>query len=138
MRISDWSSDVCSSDLRPGQETPRPGRSPPNALYPWGKKQEGAAISTKGGRQGSTGGNPMKKCLQGLALAVAAGVALGGGAAAAAGLKIGMITTLSGGGSGLGIDVRAGFMLALKPAGAVGVEVRIADDAKRPERGRAA
>src|SRR3546814_20873378 len=82
MRISDWSSDVCSSDLRPGQETPRPGRSPPNALYPWGKKQEGAAISTKGGRQGSTGGNPVKKCLQGLALAVAAGVALGGGAAA--------------------------------------------------------
>src|SRR3546814_6910836 len=86
MRISDWSSDVCSSDL----ETPRPGRSPPNALYPWGKKQEGAAISTKGGRQGSTGGNPMKKCLQGLALAVAAGVALGGGAAAAEGLKTGM------------------------------------------------
>ena len=29
-------------------------------------------------------------------------------------LKVGMITTLSGGGSGLGIDVRDGFMLAVK------------------------
>src|SRR3546814_5584690 len=90
------------------------------------------SISTKGGRQGSTGGNPMKKCLQGLALAVAAGVALGGGAAAAEGLKIGMITTLSGGGSGLGIDVRDGFMLALKQSGEVGVEVLIEDDAQKP------
>ncbi|HEY9537171.1 MAG TPA: ABC transporter substrate-binding protein [Kiloniellaceae bacterium] len=75
----------------------------------------------------------MKKCLQGLALAVAAGVALGGGAAAAEGLKIGMITTLSGGGSGLGIDVRDGFMLALKQSGEVGVEVLIEDDAQKPD-----
>ena len=29
-------------------------------------------------------------------------------------VKVGMITTLSGGGSGLGIDVRDGFMLAVK------------------------
>ena len=29
-------------------------------------------------------------------------------------VKVGMITTLSGGGSGLGIDVRDGFMLAIK------------------------
>ena len=29
-------------------------------------------------------------------------------------IKVGMITTLSGGGSGLGIDVRDGFMLAVK------------------------
>ena len=29
-------------------------------------------------------------------------------------LKVGMITTLSGGGSGLGIDVRDGFMLAVR------------------------
>ena len=28
-------------------------------------------------------------------------------------VKVGMITTLSGGGSGLGIDVRDGFMLAV-------------------------
>jgi branched-chain amino acid transport system substrate-binding protein len=76
----------------------------------------------------------MKKSLQGLALAVAAGVALGcGPAAAAEGLKIGMITTLSGGGSGLGIDVRDGFMLALKQSGAEGVEVLIEDDAQKPD-----
>ena len=29
-------------------------------------------------------------------------------------IKVGMITTLSGGGSGLGIDVRDGFLLAVK------------------------
>ncbi len=29
-------------------------------------------------------------------------------------VKVGMITTLSGGGAGLGIDVRDGFMLAVK------------------------
>ena len=29
-------------------------------------------------------------------------------------VKVGMITTLSGGGAGLGIDVRDGFMLAIK------------------------
>ena len=32
----------------------------------------------------------------------------------AEGLKVGMITTLSGGGAGLGIDVRDGFMLAVE------------------------
>ena len=32
-------------------------------------------------------------------------------------VKVGMITTLSGGGAGLGIDVRDGFMLAAKMAG---------------------
>jgi branched-chain amino acid transport system substrate-binding protein len=36
---------------------------------------------------------------------------------AVAEVKVGMITTLSGGGAGLGIDVRDGFMLALKMAG---------------------
>ena len=32
-------------------------------------------------------------------------------------VKVGMITTLSGGGAGLGIDVRDGFLLAAKMAG---------------------
>ena len=41
----------------------------------------------------------------------------------AAPVKVGMITTLSGGGAGLGIDVRDGFMLALKQAGDAGAEV---------------
>ena len=50
-------------------------------------------------------------------------------------VKIGMITTLSGGGSGLGIDARDGFLLALKLAGeaADNIEVVVADDAQRPE-----
>ena len=42
---------------------------------------------------------------------------------AAAPVKVGMITTLSGGGAGLGIDARDGFMLALKQAGDAGAEI---------------
>jgi branched-chain amino acid transport system substrate-binding protein len=75
----------------------------------------------------------MRKALQGLALGLAAGVALGCGPAAAEGLKIGMITTLSGGGSSLGIDVRDGFLLALKQSGETGIEVLVEDDAQKPD-----
>lgn len=75
----------------------------------------------------------MKKSLKGLAFGLAAGAALCAGAVQAADLKIGMITTLSGGGSGLGIDVRDGFMLALKQSGETGVEVLIEDDAQKPD-----
>ncbi|WP_119274857.1 ABC transporter substrate-binding protein [Taklimakanibacter deserti] len=55
------------------------------------------------------------------------------GAASAEPVKIGMITTLSGGGAGLGVDVRDGFMLALKQSGNKDVEVVIEDDAQKPE-----
>ncbi|MFU0505437.1 ABC transporter substrate-binding protein [Pseudaminobacter sp. NGMCC 1.201702] len=55
------------------------------------------------------------------------------GAAFAEPVKIGMITTLSGGGAGLGIDARDGFMLALKNAGAADIEVVTEDDAQKPE-----
>ncbi|SPH19487.1 Leucine-, isoleucine-, valine-, threonine-, and alanine-binding protein [Ascidiaceihabitans donghaensis] len=48
-------------------------------------------------------------------------------------LKVGMITTLSGGGAGLGIDVRDGFMLAMKQAGDTGIEVVIEDDQRKPD-----
>jgi branched-chain amino acid transport system substrate-binding protein len=50
-------------------------------------------------------------------------------------MKVGMITTLSGGGAGLGIDVRDGFLLALKQAGDAGaaVEVVIEDDQQKPD-----
>jgi branched-chain amino acid transport system substrate-binding protein len=48
-------------------------------------------------------------------------------------VKVGMITTLSGGGAGLGIDVRDGFMLALKQAGNKDIEVVVEDDAMKPE-----
>ena len=55
--------------------------------------------------------------------------------AAAEPIKIGMITTLSGGGAGLGIDVRDGFMLALAQAGdaASEIEVVVEDDQQKPE-----
>ena len=46
-------------------------------------------------------------------------------------LKVGMITTLSGGGSGLGIDVRDGFMLAIK--GNKNIEVIVEDDQRKPD-----
>ncbi|KQT44602.1 ABC transporter substrate-binding protein [Aureimonas sp. Leaf454] len=54
-------------------------------------------------------------------------------AASAETLKIGMITTLSGPGAGLGIDTRDGFLLAVKQSGAGDVEVLVEDDAQKPE-----
>lgn len=61
----------------------------------------------------------------------ACAVALAGPAIAAP--KIGMITTLSGGGAGLGVDARDGFMLAIELAGKDEIEVVIEDDAQKPE-----
>ena len=49
-------------------------------------------------------------------LALSTAIALGA-SGAMADTKIGMITTLSGGGAGLGIDVRDGFMLAIAQSG---------------------
>ncbi len=53
--------------------------------------------------------------------------------AAAADVKVGMITTLSGGGASLGIDTRDGFMLAIDAAGRDDVEVVIEDDQRKPD-----
>ena len=81
--------------------------------------------------------NSMKGLALGLSLLSGAAfglsaVGLGAvGPAAAADLKIGMITTLSGGGSGLGIDVRDGFLLATKGSNAL--EVVIEDDQRKPD-----
>lgn len=49
------------------------------------------------------------------------------------GVKVGMITTLSGGGAGLGIDVRDGFMLAITQSGRDDIEVVIEDDQRKPD-----
>lgn len=72
-----------------------------------------------------------------LAAAAAALIGLMTAPAMADGVKIGMITTLSGGGSGLGIDIRDGFELALKQGGGklggIEVEVITQDDARKPE-----
>ena len=48
-------------------------------------------------------------------------------------VTVGMITTLTGGGAGLGIDVRDGFMLAVKQAGNKDLNVFIEDDQRKPD-----
>ena len=53
--------------------------------------------------------------------------------AQAADLKVGFLSTLSGGGAGLGVDIRDGFLLALEQAGAENVEVVVEDDQRKPE-----
>lgn len=53
-------------------------------------------------------------------------------ALSAAPLKVGMITTLTGGGASLGIDIRDGFMLAVKQANNPDLSVIIEDDARKP------
>ena len=72
-----------------------------------------------------------------LAAATVAVIGLMAAPALAEGVKVGMITTLSGGGSGLGIDIRDGFELALKQGGGklggIDVEVITQDDARKPE-----
>lgn len=47
--------------------------------------------------------------------------------------KVGMITTLSGGGASLGIDVRDGFELALQQSGRDDVELIVVDDQRKPD-----
>ncbi|ATX67192.1 ABC transporter substrate-binding protein [Roseinatronobacter bogoriensis] len=55
------------------------------------------------------------------------------GTAQAETVTVGMITTLSGGGAGLGVDVRDGFQLALDMAGEHSIRLVVEDDAQRPE-----
>ena len=66
-----------------------------------------------------------------LMLATAAAALAAGGAMAD--VKVGMITTLSGGGASLGIDTRDGFMLAMEEANRNDVEVVIEDDQRKPD-----
>ncbi len=68
-----------------------------------------------------------------LALMATTAIFAAGSAMAEGKVKVGMITTLSGGGAGLGIDARDGFMLALKLSGTDDVEVVIEDDQQKPE-----
>jgi branched-chain amino acid transport system substrate-binding protein len=69
--------------------------------------------------------------------ALLAGALVASAGAQAEPVKIGMITTLSGGGSSLGIDVRDGFMLALNEGGGMlggqEVELLVEDDAMKPD-----
>ncbi|NWN82860.1 MAG: ABC transporter substrate-binding protein [Halomonas sp.] len=68
----------------------------------------------------------------GLGLLLATGIAT----AHAEEVKIGMITTLSGGGSHLGVDVRDAFMLAIEQSGRDDIEVLVKDDARKPDLAR--
>ena len=68
-----------------------------------------------------------------IAAASLAALATGATGVSAEGVKVGMITTLSGGGAGLGIDVRDGFMLAVNQAGRSDLEVVIEDDQRKPD-----
>jgi len=65
--------------------------------------------------------------------ATASVLAMLSGVAMADPVKVGMITTLSGGGAGLGIDVRDGFLLAVKQAGNADLEVIVEDDQRKPD-----
>jgi len=65
--------------------------------------------------------------------AALAALVLGASGAAAQDVTVGMITTLSGGGAGLGVDVRDGFQLALDQAGNDNLRLVVEDDAQRPE-----
>ena len=68
-----------------------------------------------------------------LGVAAAALLAGAAGPIAAEPVKIGIITTLSGGGAGLGIDVRDAFELAISRSGNSDIELVIEDDAQKPE-----
>lgn len=48
-------------------------------------------------------------------------------------IKVGMITTLSGGGAGLGLDVRDGFLLAVAQSGRDDIELVVEDDQQKPD-----
>ena len=68
------------------------------------------------------------------AITLAAALAtLSAPAAIADPVKVGMITTLSGGGASLGTAIRDGFMLAVKQSGTDNLEVIIEDDQRKPD-----
>jgi branched-chain amino acid transport system substrate-binding protein len=74
----------------------------------------------------------MRKLIAASAIALATGLS---GPAFAEPVKVGLITTLSGGGAGLGVDARDGFLLALKNAGDAASEIEVVteDDGQKPE-----
>lgn len=73
-------------------------------------------------------------------VALAAVAALSAPAFAADNVKVGLLSTLSGPGAGLGIDIRDGFQLAVKlnggKLGGLPAEVVVADDQASPDVGR--
>ena len=72
----------------------------------------------------------MKEIAARIALAT---LVTGASLTAIADTKVGMITTLSGGGAGLGIDVRDGFLLAIERSGRDDIDVIVEDDQRKPD-----
>ena len=68
---------------------------------------------------------------------IAAALLLAAPAFAADSVKVGFMSTLSGPGAGLGVDIRDGFNLAMKhlngKLGALPAEIIVADDQQKPE-----
>lgn len=79
----------------------------------------------------------MHASLRFLTAAVAAACLSAGAAQAADTVKVGLLTTLSGPGAALGIDIRDGFELAVKQAGGtlggLKADVIVADDQLSPD-----
>lgn len=76
----------------------------------------------------------MAKIFKALALsALTTGLASGAIADAHGPVKVGLISTLSGGGAALGLDVRDGFMLAIEQSGRDDINVVIEDDQRKPD-----
>ncbi len=77
----------------------------------------------------------MRKTIRMIVTSLTAALLIGIPATLAAQVKIGMITTLSGGGSALGVDVRDGFKLAVDQGGGklggTAVELLVEDDARK-------
>ena len=73
---------------------------------------------------------------QALLPCAAAAALMVGSVHAADNVKVGLLSTLSGPGSGLGVDIRDGFQLAIKHTGGklggLPAEVIVADDQQRP------
>ena len=77
-----------------------------------------------------------KRSAKALSAAAAIALSLGGGALAdghGGKVKVGLITTLTGGGAGLGVDIRDGFLLAIEQSGNAGIEVVVEDDQQKPD-----
>ncbi len=74
-----------------------------------------------------------KHALKVLSAAGAVAMALSSTAVAEGGVKIGLITTLTGGGAALGVDIRDGFLLGIKQSGNEGIEVVVEDDQRKPD-----
>jgi branched-chain amino acid transport system substrate-binding protein len=77
------------------------------------------------------------KCLVALATLLLLGTSLHAAEASRTSVKVGFLSTLSGPGAGLGIDIRDGFNLAVKQLngklGGLPAEVMVVDDQQKPE-----